>query len=239
MRFVTDFTNSRGRKNGSSIRPGDGVHTRGWDAGVTVTARERGPAGKRDEFDVYMTKGSHATDTSRAVHLGTVAGTADGPSWEPASKPGRMPARVSRSGRSMDVISGIPLASHLNATAPDGYACVVWCSSWPSGEPRFAVVHARRSPDGTGWVTEDDTYDHEEYSQTAAVGKMIRATGHERPGATSLGRPVPGAPTLEESRSISRDALTVIRNLLTEEQLDEPVPALNGKTTRQLLAESE
>jgi hypothetical protein len=248
MRFVTSFTTSRGGKGGGSIRPGDGVHTRGWNAGVTVTARERGwnagvtarergEAGKRDEFDVYMTRGSHGT--GRPVHIGTVAGTPDGPAWEPADKPGRVPARISHDGRPMDVIAAIPARSHLNATSPPEHICVVWCSSYASGEPRFAVVRATRSPDGTGWVTEDDTYDHEEYSQTAAVGTMVRLAGHERPGATSLGRPVPGAPTLEEARSISRSALTVIRNLLTEEQLDASIPALDGKTARQLLAESE
>ncbi len=35
------------------------------------------------------------------------------------------------------------------------------------------------------------------------------------------------------------DLVTVLRNLLTEEQLDGPIPALNGKTARQLLTEVE
>jgi hypothetical protein len=234
MRFVTSFTNTRGGKGGGGIRAGDGVHTRGWDAGVTVTARERGADGKQDEFDVYMTKGSHATDTDRAVHLGTVAGTANGPVWTPASKPGPVPARAGQ----VPVIAAIPVDSHKNNETPSEYDCVVVAGHWPSGEPRFGTARVRND-DGRPTVTGHSDYWDAPMSQVAAITEMIRATGHERPGATSLGQPVPGAPTLEESRSISRDALTVIRNLLTEEQLDAPIPALAGKTARQLLAGSE
>jgi hypothetical protein len=48
---------------------------------VKVNPRPR----DRDEFDVYLTTGSH--ETGHDVHVGTVKDTPDGPAWEPEDSP--------------------------------------------------------------------------------------------------------------------------------------------------------
>lgn len=61
---------SRGDSKGSGIRS----HTRGWSAGVRVSARVAGDD-ERDRFDVYATHGSR--DTGPETYIGHVdhAGT--------------------------------------------------------------------------------------------------------------------------------------------------------------------
>jgi hypothetical protein len=80
-RFWLSYTGGRGSVQRHGIPAGDGVHPRGWNAGARVTPRVRDD---RDEFDVYMTTGSH--DSGHSVHLGTVRDTPDGPAWEPAGQ---------------------------------------------------------------------------------------------------------------------------------------------------------
>jgi len=77
QRFYISYTNARGGQGQGSIGAGDGVHVRGWDAGVRVVPRAR----NSDEFDVYMTRGSHHDDEI-GDWLGTVQDTPDGPVWE-------------------------------------------------------------------------------------------------------------------------------------------------------------
>lgn len=84
-RYYTEYTNRRGKTYGAQILPGDGVHTRGWDAGVRVTPHPAGELGKVDSFAVYMTWGSH--DSGTAVMVGTVYDTANGPVFVPAQMP--------------------------------------------------------------------------------------------------------------------------------------------------------
>jgi len=91
-RFYTEYTNRRRKTYGAQILAGDGVHTRGWNAGVQVTARERGQDGSQDNFDVSMTGGSHNAD--RTVLLGTVVHTPDGPQWAPATADGTSPVPI-------------------------------------------------------------------------------------------------------------------------------------------------
>jgi hypothetical protein len=174
MRFYTEYTNRRRNTHGAGTLAGYGTHTRGWNAGARVTCRDRGD---QDQFDVYMTSGSH--ERGRDVLLGTVKDTPDGPHWAPAlDRPGHVPARYGH----MEVIAAIPAASHLNVAAPDEYVCVVHAGNWPSGKPFFGTVRAHRDShgawsfnDGPGW----DTH----MSQTEAVTEMVRLTGHERPSA--------------------------------------------------------
>lgn len=174
MKFISDATNTRGGKVSTGIRAGDGVHTRGWDAGVKVTARERG----HDEFDVYMTTGSH--ESGRDVQVGTVKDTPDGPRWEPAAKPGRIPARVGSP--AMEVVAAIPAEPWKNDQEPREYICTVISRYWPSGEPVFGTVHAYRN--GDRWSADAGHYD---LSQSAAVHDMIKRVGCERPAATPEG----------------------------------------------------
>ena len=69
FRFWSETTGARGATRGTSVQPGSSVHTRGWDAGAKVTPRSR----DTDEFDIYMTTGSHGA--GQDVHLGTVRDT--------------------------------------------------------------------------------------------------------------------------------------------------------------------
>jgi hypothetical protein len=78
-RFWLSYTGERGTLKQATPSPGDAVHIRGWNAGVKVNPRPRA----RDEFDVYLTTGSH--ETGHDVLLGTVKDTPDGPVWEPAA----------------------------------------------------------------------------------------------------------------------------------------------------------
>jgi hypothetical protein len=80
MRFYVSYTNRRGKTYGAGTRAGDGVHVRGWDAGVRVTAQAL--LGGVDAFEIYMTSGSH--DTSPDVLLGTVRDTPNGPEFAPS-----------------------------------------------------------------------------------------------------------------------------------------------------------
>jgi hypothetical protein len=161
-RFWLSYTNQRGTGTGASLSGGDGVHVRGWDAGVQVTPRPR----DRDEFDVSMTGGSH--EAGRNIPLGTVKDTADGPRWEPAGKPeapGRIPARIG----SMEVIAAIPASPHENDPDPEEYICTV-----TTGTSYFAVIRLHRD----GWVIpgeEENRYDG--LSQAAAIREMIRQAG--------------------------------------------------------------
>lgn len=188
MRFYTSYTNRRHNSYGAGILGGDPVHTRGWNAGVSVTAYDDSG---RDSFVVRMTHGSHEGGLS--TDLGTVRDTPDGPRWEPADKPGpaRVPVRVRTSGHPTDrytlpVIAAIPMQSHRNETDPDEYACAVGTGRWPSGEPTFGTIVATR--DGDHWVTESSAYDMgplgRPRSLTGAVSEMIRLAGHERPSCT-------------------------------------------------------
>lgn len=79
MRFYTEHTNRRHDTYGAGTLAGYGTHARGWNAGARITCRDRD---NRDEFDIYMTTGSHAS--GHDVYLGTVRDTPDGPRWEPA-----------------------------------------------------------------------------------------------------------------------------------------------------------
>jgi hypothetical protein len=173
-RFWLSYTNQRGTSTGASLSGGDGVHARGWDAGVKVTPRPR----YRDEFDVYLTAGSH--ETGHDVHLGTVKDTPAGPAWEPAVKPGKTPADV----MGMDVVAAIPVPVHKDSLDPDAYICAVHSGNWPSGEPYFAAVRAVRNPECTRWVASTNRYDLPEMSQSGAVHEMIRLAGCERPACT-------------------------------------------------------
>jgi hypothetical protein len=91
-RYYTEYTNRRHKTYGAQILEGDGVHTRGWDAGARVTMRAVGPDGTADAAEVYMTWGSH--DSGTAVHVGTVYDTPEGPVWVPATMPARRKRRV-------------------------------------------------------------------------------------------------------------------------------------------------
>ena len=84
-RYYTEYTNRRHKTYGAQILAGDGVHTRGWDAGVRVTCHEAGPDGTADSFTVYMTWGSH--DSGTAIMVGTVYDTREGPVWVPEKMP--------------------------------------------------------------------------------------------------------------------------------------------------------
>jgi hypothetical protein len=90
FRFWHTYTNARSERTyGSSVVEGNGVHVRGWDAGVTVTPRVRSrdedACTDADELDVYMTWGSNGGQ--RSVQIGTVHDTDDGPMWSPADVP--------------------------------------------------------------------------------------------------------------------------------------------------------
>ncbi len=188
-RFWLSYTGGRESKQEHGISPGYGVHVRGWNTGIRITPRVR----SRDEFDVYLTTGSH--NEGRSVQLGTVHNTPDGPVWEPETKPGKpgkIPVRVRTAGHPSDqyamlVVAAIPVQAHLNKTDPDEYACVVISGSWASGrEPTFGTVLATR--DGDGWVTDSRAYDMGPLgcprSLVGAVTEMIRMAGHERPACT-------------------------------------------------------
>ena len=170
MRFYSTYTNRRHNSYGAGILAGDPVHTRGWDAGVKVTARDR----LRDEFDVYMTGGSHAA--GRETHLGTVKDTADGPRWVPAGIAPVVPAHAD----GKPVITAIPVSSHLNEAAPSEYVCVVQTGSWPSGEPRFGTARLARE-DGEWTVTGHSDYWDAPMSQTQATSEIVRLAGHQLP----------------------------------------------------------
>lgn len=172
MRFFTSYMGAHGAAKKSGIRSGDGVHTRGWNAGVRVTPRERG----RDEFDVYMTDGSNG-GLNTCTHIGTVTDTPNGPHWKPASKPGIIPASID----GKPVITVIPAHSHENNPAPDDYFCVVHTGSWPSGEPRFGIARIHRDENGAWSVTEHSDYWDHPMSQTEATTEVVRLAGHERP----------------------------------------------------------
>lgn len=185
MRFYTSYTNRRHKGYGAGILPGDPVHTRGWNAGVSVTAQSEN--GGRDGFTVTMTTGSH--DSGGSVHLGTVHDTPEGPRWDPAARPGKVPARVRTAGHpsdryAMPVVAAIPMESHLDKTDSDEYACVVISGRWASSrELTFGAIIATR--DGDGWVTESRAYDMgplgHPRSLVSATTEMIRLAGYERP----------------------------------------------------------
>jgi hypothetical protein len=95
-RFYTEYTNRRHKTYGAQILEGDGVHTRGWDAGARVTMRAVGPDGAADAAEVYMTWGSH--DSGTAVLVGTVYDTPGGPVWVPAQVPAQRKRRIMPAG---------------------------------------------------------------------------------------------------------------------------------------------
>lgn len=82
MRFYSSYVNRRRRSYGSGILAGNAVHTRGWNAGVSVTPE--GEAGEPDVFTIEMTTGSHAAGAS--VTLGTVTDTSRGPVFRPSER---------------------------------------------------------------------------------------------------------------------------------------------------------
>lgn len=95
-KLYSDYTNQRGKTYGASIAPGSAVHTRGWDAGVSVLATEASDG--RAAFTVVMTSGSGGGLPS--VVLGTVHDAPDGPHWEPADT--SEPDTLSQAGLSDD-----------------------------------------------------------------------------------------------------------------------------------------
>jgi hypothetical protein len=169
MRYYGSMDSDRRKTEATCNGPNYG-HIRGWDAGVKVIPDWSAPQ-KRDELAVYMTGGSNGSSQTRLI--GTVKDTEHGPRWEPADEPGQIPASADR----RPVIAAIPVGSHLNSDNPGEYVCVVVSGYWPSGEPRFAVVHVR-SEDGT-WITVSHSdYWNAPMSQTEAMGKMIQQAGH-------------------------------------------------------------
>jgi hypothetical protein len=90
QRFWLSYAGQRGTLNQATPSPGDAVHVRGQYAGVKVNPRPR----DRDEFDVYLTTGSH--ETAHDVLLGTVKDTPGGPVWEPAVKPARTRKKIAQ-----------------------------------------------------------------------------------------------------------------------------------------------
>ena len=175
-RFWLSYTGGRGSSQGHGILSGDPVHTRGWDAGVKVTAR--GSRISRDEFNIHMTTGSH--ESGRDVQLGTVSDTPDGPRWTPAGPPAVIPVAAG----TVPVIAAIPVNSHLNRATPAEYACVVLAGRWPSGESRFGTARITRGEAGEWTVTEHSDYWDAPMSQTQAVTAMVEMTGHSRPACT-------------------------------------------------------
>lgn len=176
MRFYTSYTSRRHNTRGQAILAGDPVHTRGWDAGVKVTAR--GSRVSHDYFDVYMTGGSH--DAHGSVHVGTVSDTPDGPRWTPAGPPAVIPVQAD----GKPVIMAIPVSSHLNQEEPAEYACVVLAGRWPSGEPRFGTARLTHDDNDKWTVTEHSDYWNTPMTQTQAVTEMVEMTGHSRPACT-------------------------------------------------------
>lgn len=161
----------RGRHNESVCAMPSWAKVNGWDAGVRV---EPDHAVRQDTFRVYMTGGSH--DAHGKKLLGLVWDSPDGPCWEPASKPGRIPARIRFEGYpDAEIIAAIPAHSHLNQAEPGEFVTVVHYANWPSGSPRFGTV--RVSWVNNQWIPLDT---QDELSQTAAVTAMITRAGHGR-----------------------------------------------------------
>jgi hypothetical protein len=179
MRFWLSYAGVRGNSHEAGLEAGRAVHARGWDAGVKVTpGGANSPTDPGDAFQVHMTTGSHVT--GHDTHLGTVRDTPDGPRWDPADKPGTIPARV----RGMEVVAAIPVRAHRNEVSPAEYLCTVISGFYGSGTPRFAAVHAYRDSAGA-WACDTNRYDLPGTSQSGAVHEMIRLAGCERPAPAS------------------------------------------------------
>jgi hypothetical protein len=142
FRFWMSYTNARESNYGASLSWGNGVHTRGWDAGVKVVPRIRRLSDDgttdADEFDVYMTRGSNGGHSD--VHIGTVRDTASGPAWIPenvdsaytdASRPPRL-----RRHRRKRQHAPTPTATPTAMPYDNGYSAAPVCDNTLEGSDR-------------------------------------------------------------------------------------------------------
>jgi hypothetical protein len=116
-RFWLSYTSQRGNMREAAPAAGDSVHVRGWETGIKVTPRPR----VRDEFDIYLTTGSH--ETGHDIQLGTVKDTPDGPVWESAAGPAVTSGKENHG-----------LARHaieLAIRTLDGGECMFWACEGP------------------------------------------------------------------------------------------------------------
>lgn len=82
MRFYTSANNRRNKTVGiGGANQGQKAHIRGWHSGVEVVAY---PVEEQDHFDIYMTYGSNAEQSS--VFIGKVMNTDKGPVFKKAVK---------------------------------------------------------------------------------------------------------------------------------------------------------
>jgi hypothetical protein len=142
-RWFTEYTNRRHKTYGAQILAGDGVHTRGWDAGVRVTCHEAGPDGTADGFTVHMTWGSH--DSGTAVLVGTVYDTPEGPVWVPEKMPRnrrrlRVPARLRAIRTARKPPRSYPVSEQVSSHSP-AYAAAAAGPATPRAYPVMAYVY--------------------------------------------------------------------------------------------------
>jgi hypothetical protein len=87
MKFRTFITTNNSRGNEVSAGNPDGAHIRGWRNGVRVShCRD----GDKDEFRVYMTRGSGGTTGD--TYVGSVTEGADSPVWNGTAPDGKLSA---------------------------------------------------------------------------------------------------------------------------------------------------
>src|SRR5580658_6330255 len=89
------------------------------------------------------------------MHIGTVAGTPDGPAWEPADKPGRVPARKLVGDAMVDASPGSETDDDGTATEPPA-GNLTWTTSGSAdaeNHDQETDLDSIGSPGGASWAS--------------------------------------------------------------------------------------